>query len=491
MEPISRRAALTLGGLGLAGTVFGGAGVLWTLSSPDTAQPPPGEPLAQPAELRSANGRLQLRLDAARSPVQIGGRSANALSYNGGTPGPTLRLKPGDRLGVTLHNGLDDPTNLHVHGLHVSPESNGDNPFVMVEPGASFDYDYHLPADHPPGPYWYHPHHHGLVADQIFGGLYGAIIVEDPDPIEVSQERVLVISDITLDALGNIPGVSPMEQMLGREGELVLINGQLNPLLNARPAERERWRIVNACVSRFLRLRLDGQRLQLLGIDSGRFRTPEVVEEVLLAPGNRADLLVTMVAGTAVLRTLAYDRGGAGGMMGGGERPRSATPAGGASLATLTVAGAPAASAPEIPAQSEPRDLRGAAVTAQRELTFAMGMGGMMGGGGGMMSFTINGREFAANRVDTTVEAGSVEEWTLNNTSPMDHPIHLHVWPMQVTEAGGRPLDSAIWQDVVNVPARSQVRVRIAFDDFAGRSVYHCHILDHEDQGMMGVVEVR
>jgi len=494
VEPISRRGALTLGGLGLAGTVVGGAGLWWIWSTTDTAQPRPGEEFAQPSELRSANGGLQLRLDAVGGMVHIGGRSANALSFNGGIPGPTIRLKAGDRLGVTLHNGLDDPTNLHVHGLQVSPERNGDNPFVMIEPGASFDYEYQLPADHPPGLYWYHPHHHGFVADQIFSGLYGAILVEDPEPIEAARERVLVISDVTLDAQGRIPAASQIEQMIGREGELVLVNGQVNPRLSARPTERERWRIVNACVSRYLRLRLDGQQMQLLGMDSGRFRAPDVVEEVLLAPGNRADLLVTMAEGSAVLRTLAYNRGDPGGMM-GGRGPRSGTPAGRASLATLTVAGDPVTAAPEIAVQSEPRDLRGVAVTARRDLTFAMGMSGMMGAGkgegGDMMSFTINGREFDAGRVDTTVEAGSVEEWTLRNTSPMDHPVHLHVWPMQIIELDGRTPDSAVWQDVVNVPARGQVRVRISFDDFVGRSVYHCHILDHEDNGMMGVIEVR
>ena len=487
MEPITRRGALTLGGLGLAGIVAGGAGLLWTSSSSGTAQVQLGRAFAEPPELRSANGLLQVELDVARGSVLIGGHTASALSFNGGIPGPTLRLKAGDRLGVTLHNGLDDPTNLHVHGLHVSPEGNGDNPFVMIEPGESFDYEYLLPADHPPGLYWYHPHLHGSAAGQVFGGLYGAIIVEDPESIAVARERVLVISDITLDGLGRIPAVSPMEQMIGREGELLLANGEVKPRIAAHPGERERWRILNACVSRYLQLRLDGQRMQLLGVDSGRFGVPETVETILLEPGNRADLLVTMVEGTAELATLPYDRGGPGGMMGPGARPRS----GRASLATLTVAGAPVPAAPDVPVLRAPRDLRSRAVTGRRELTFAMGMGGMMGGGGSMMSFTINGREFDPERVDATVEAGSVEEWTLTNTSPMDHPVHLHVWPMQVTESAGRGLDGAVWQDVVNVPARGQVRVRIAFDDFVGRSVYHCHILDHEDNGMMGVIEVR
>ena len=369
-----------------------------------------------------------------------------------------------------------------MHGLHVSPENNGDNMFVTVAAGETFDYEYTLPADHPPGVYWYHPHQHGSVAEQVFGGLYGAIIVEDPTPIAASRERVLVSSDVTLDGSGGIAQASAMDTMSGREGELLLVNGQLRPGLTARPGERERWRIVNACVSRYLRLRLDGQRMSLLAIDSGRFESAQQVEDVVLAPGNRADVLVTAQQGTSVLRSLAYDRGASGGMMGGGRAPNSSD----VEVATLTVAGDPAAALTPIAAQPVPRDLRSATVTARRELVFAMGMGGGMGGG--MMSATINGREFDASRVDTTVQFGSVEEWLLTNTSGLDHPLHLHVWPMQIVEEGENPVQSLKWQDVVNVPANGSVRVRIAFDDFSGRSVYHCHILDHEDSGMMGVI---
>ena len=115
----------------------------------------------------------------------------------------------------------------------------------------------------------------------------------------------------------------------------------------------------------------------------------------------------------------------------------------------------------------------------------AMGMG--MGRGVGL---TIDGREFDAARVDTTVRLGTVEEWTIINDSPMDHPFHLHVWPMQVLARDGRPVDgSPQWLDVVNVAARTSVTVRVRLNDFPGRTVYHCHILDHEDLGMMGVVE--
>ena len=178
MQPLSRRRAIQLGGLGLAGIVVGAAGLTW--KSTPGFRVAPSAALVEPPVLASTDGLLQTRLEAAQGPVRIAGRRANALSYNGGLPGPTLHLQPGDRLRVQLVNRLNNPTNLHVHGLHVSPEGNGDNAFVTVKPGASFDYDYQLPPDHPPGVYWYHPHHHGTVADQIFGGLYGAIIVSDP-----------------------------------------------------------------------------------------------------------------------------------------------------------------------------------------------------------------------------------------------------------------------------------------------------------------------
>jgi FtsP/CotA-like multicopper oxidase with cupredoxin domain len=112
-------------------------------------------------------------------------------------------------------------------------------------------------------------------------------------------------------------------------------------------------------------------------------------------------------------------------------------------------------------------------------------------GAGGMMRFTIDGKEFDPDRVDQQVRLGTVEEWTVINTSPMDHPLHLHVWPMQIVEHLVQPVDPAVWRDVVNLPAQSRTTIRVAFDAFPGRTVYHCHILDHEDNGMMGVIEVR
>lgn len=482
MRPIPRRRALQLGALGTAGVVVGGWGLARQASRPGSTRTPSGggTALTLPSELVSSGGVLRVELDAAPRTVTVGGERVTMLGYADHVPGPTLRLRPGDLLQIRLRNGLDEPTNLHVHGLHVSPEGNGDNPFVVIEPGQSFDYSYQLPPDHPAGTYWYHPHLHGTVADQVFGGLYGAIVVDEDEALPVARERVLVVSDVSFDGAGNVRPASPQERMMGREGDLLLVNGQVAPVLEGRPGERERWRVVNACTSRYLRLVVDGQRFQLLGMDLDRSPIPEEVDEVVLTPGNRADLLVTLAEGTTTVGTRGYDRGGMGGMM-------SAT-SGPATLATLAASGDAVAEGGQLPQLPPSRDLRTGEVDRRRELIMEMGMG--MGMRGRMMSFTIDGREFDHERTDQRVAAGAIEEWTIRNTSPMDHPFHLHVWPMQVLEERGRAVKEPRWRDVVDVPAGGQVVVRIPFEGHTGRTVYHCHILDHEDLGMMGVIDV-
>lgn len=434
-----------------------------------------------PEVLTSTDGVLDVTLSAAAGSHQVAGRNATTFAYNGTVPGPTLRLRPGDRLRVRLVNDLPQATNLHTHGLLVSPEGNADNVFIHIDPGESFDYEYQLADDHPPGLFWYHPHLHGLVADQLFAGMYGAILVEDPEELPFTRERVLIVSDITLDDESRVRQPSTMERMMGREGELVLVNGQTGAVLSARPGERERWRVVNACSSRFLSLRLDGQQIQLLGRDLWPFAEPQDVEEVVLTPGGRADLAVTTAEGRSTLAATPVERGGVGGMMMGRGRSDEV-----AALASLEVSGSSASGLAALPARPDPRDLRQARVDGNRELVFAMGIGMGMGPRG--MSFTIDGSTFDHERIDQEVAFGSIEEWTIVNDSPMDHPFHLHVWPMQLIEESGQPVDTPTWLDVVNVPSRGWVKVRIAFERFGGRTVYHCHILDHEDLGMMGVI---
>jgi len=434
----------------------------------------------QPKVIESANGKLAVTLIAKPTTLNIGGVSVKANGYNGSLPGPTLRVKPGDLLTVDFKNQLGEATNLHTHGFHVSPQANSDNIFVEVADGASLTYQYHIPANHAAGLFWYHPHHHGMAAEQVFSGLYGAIIVEDQTPLKVDFERVLVLSDISFDGSGNILGPSMMGKMMGREGSQLMVNGQAQPNFATKKNAVERWRIVNAATSRYFKLHWSGASVQLLAMDSGRLDAPESVDSVTLAPGNRTDLLVTVTNGKAQLLYDTVVHADAG-MMGG--KTYQDYP-----LATFTAGTQAGLGVATGPAKIKNRSLRNSAVDAKRTFTLAMpAMSGMMGGGG---RFTINGQSFDHNTVNTTVTFGAVEEWTIKNTSTMNHPFHLHVWPMQLLSVDGVATTETRWQDVVNVPAKGEAVVRIAFEDFKGMAVYHCHILDHEDQGMMGIIQV-
>ena len=448
-----------------------------------------GDALVEPAALASSGGLLTVHLTAAPG-VRLAGRRTSAFGYNGSSPGPTLRVHPGDLLRIRLTNHLDQPTNLHAHGLHVSPVGNSDNPFISVEPGASFDYAYRIPPDHPPGTLWYHPHHHGHVADQIFGGLAGALVVDGDHTTSTAQGRILVITDTTIDEAGRVADSSAMAKMIGREGRWVLVNGQLAPTLIATAGSPQRWRLINACTSRVLSLRLENHRLTRLSVDGSTLPTPRDVDRLVLAPGNRGDVLVRpATGGQHRLITDPYDRGSGGmGMGGASSTTRSVA------LATVTVAGGGGGAAtvsPEPPAPAIPVG----PVAATRQLTFAMatgstGMGGMGGIGGSGMAFTIDGRTFDPNRTDQTPRLGTIEDWLITNVSPMDHPFHLHVWPFQILQDSAGGIPDAVPQDVVLVPAHGWTRIRVYFADYPGRSVYHCHILDHEDAGMMGTVQV-
>ncbi|MEV4603424.1 multicopper oxidase family protein [Amycolatopsis sp. NPDC049253] len=433
-------------------------------------------------ELSSRAGVLPVQLTAAPG-VRLAGRDTAAWGFNGTSPGPTLRVRPGDVLRIRLVNELGQATNLHTHGLYVSPQGNSDNPFLRIETGTSFDYEIRVPDDHPAGTFWYHPHHHGTVADQIFSGLAGALLV-DGGPALAAQERLLLITDTTLDAAGSVASVPAMSRMMGREGTLVLVNGQHQPVVAAAPGAAQRWRVINACTSRVLALRLQGHQLTQVALDGRFLPAPTARDLVVLAPGNRADLLIQPTApGQYSLVSDDYDRGS---IMGGGSVTSSQVV-----LGTLDVTG-PEAAAPTLPATLPAPPMPAGPIVRQRQLTFGMGTGmGGMGTGGEMMSFTIDGRRYDPTRDDQTVQLGTTEDWTVINTSPMVHPFHLHVWPMHVVgdSTGTTPIGRQ--QDVVIVPARGWVRLRIAFADYPGRSVYHCHILDHEDVGMMATAHVQ
>ena len=447
-----------------------------------------GAPFVEPGALTSRAARLEATLRAEARLVPYGKGARFAYTYNGSTPGPTLRVRPGDRLVITLENRLDHDTNLHTHGLHVSPAV--DDIFLMVPPGHSHSYIYDIPADHRSGLFWYHPHVHEHVAEQVAAGLAGAIVVaDDLDDIAemaASTERIWILADPPIGTTSQILSASGATRMQGREGDQVLVNGIRRPRIEARTGTLERWRLLNASASRYYRFAVDGHPLQIIATDGGRLVAPVAVNSMLIAPGERVEVVVVPThAGTYTARSLAYQRGSAmgmgGGMMGGGANESATSET---TLATMTVNGT-TARAGALPARlAEPSALALPTPSATRTVTLAMGAGGGGGRGMGMMSFTIDGRTFDPTRTDITTRVGVVEEWVIRNASSMDHPFHLHTWPFQIVGASAE----AGWKDTVNVPANSEVRIRVPFVNFSGRTVYHCHILDHEDLGMMGVI---
>ena len=217
----SRREFLgAVGGLltvGALASVGAGASLDAAAAVPGAALPRGGAPFTQPHELASAGGRLDVELVAAPAKVPFGSGERFAYTYNGTTPGPTLRVRPGDVLTITLENRLGESTNLHTHGLHVSPSGQADNVFVSVPDGGRHTYRYRIPADHRSGTFWYHPHMHGMVARQVFGGLAGVIVVEDVldqlPALAGATERVLVLSDPGVGSSSSVLEVSMMEEM--------------------------------------------------------------------------------------------------------------------------------------------------------------------------------------------------------------------------------------------------------------------------------------
>jgi FtsP/CotA-like multicopper oxidase with cupredoxin domain len=429
-----------------------------------------GEPLREPTVRTSSDGVLETTLRAAVVPTTAGGRPVTAYAYEGEFPGPTLRLRPGDVLKVKLVNDLDACTNIHTHGFHVSPKDNSDNIFLMIDPGTSFDYEYQIPDNHPPGTFWYHPHCHGTTAVQTNGGMAGVIIIEgsldDVEGIKGLTERTLALTATQFDGDGNVVHYdSQSAASLQR-----FVNGQLQPVIDIKPGETQRWRIANISADTFFLLALEAHTLYDIASDGNPYNQPVPQSQILLAPAERTEVLVqaSTTPGNYQLRTLLW----------GPDYQSSPDEL----LATMVISGDAVDPSP-IPETLIPfEDLRGLPVDNTRVTVFEEP--------GPPLYLAIDGKHFDPDRVDQTVKLGALEEWVVRNTSSHWHPFHIHVNDFQVISLNGEPVPAHGWQDTVALPPDSETIIRMRFDDFDGKFVYHCHILGHEDFGMMAVVEV-
>jgi FtsP/CotA-like multicopper oxidase with cupredoxin domain len=421
-------------------------------------------PLTEVAFDRSEPGLARGVLTAIPASPIVAGRTVEALTYNGAFPGPLMRLREGETVQLRFQNRLDVHSNLHFHGLSLQPGGRADNVWLHVPPGESFDYEFTVPRGDA-GLHWYHPHVHGATARAMFRGLTGAILVEGERDFEREldcDERICVLKDVTLDG-GRIQGHHPMEWSVGKEGELLLVNGVSRPVIRARRS-LVRLRLLNASNARFWRLRLsNGDPLQVIAHDGRYLDAPRALSELLLVPGARAEILVAMDRREPV--DLVYVPTPRRGMAFTREQP----------VMTLEPPAQPARV--HLPPRLVAWD-RFDAARAETERDVILSL------------FNICGKFMDASRVDIRTHLGAREIWRVRNVDVMDHPFHLHTWHYEVLDVNGVPPPYPARFDMFNVREGDVVRIGVHFIEHTGRTLYHCHFAEHSDRGMMAVLEV-
>ncbi|MGA9507661.1 MAG: multicopper oxidase domain-containing protein [Candidatus Sulfotelmatobacter sp.] len=464
--------------------------------------------LPQPPQVRAKNHVVSLTLYA----VKENGR--DAFVFNGVTVAPIIRASPGDTLKITYINDLPtkstescapnpcmDMTNLHFHGLTVSPNAPQDDILTMLaKPGQALHYSVKIPRDHEPGLFWYHTHPHGESERQVLDGMSGAIVVEGMERYvpEVAQlrERVMVVRGRSIEHDPNaatlMRDVEIPAKGCGGEAEAVeeifTVNGALRPRIEIAPKERQFWRIVNASADRYLDLQIDGQTFEIVALDGMplAYRDSKhptmVTNHLLVSPAGRIEAIVTGPAsGThSSLRTLCVDTGPVG------------DPDPGMVLADLVQPDRDQSSAKLSPGQThavdnrppvyKPVDVEPLKKTAPDFIvTFTEDKNG----------FYINGQKFAMDASPmTTALVGTYQHWRIVNATAELHPFHIHQVHFLAYAQNDAPLPHPAWLNTVNVPYAGTVDVILDFTDpiIKGMSVFHCHLLNHEDKGMMAKI---
>jgi suppressor of ftsI len=476
-------------------------------SSPAPWKPRPGA-FREPVQLRSSGGVLRVTLDAKVGPVQAGGAPIIGPAFNGRFIGPTLRLRPGDVLDVTLVNHLKQATNLHFHGLHVSPQGISDNVFLTVPPGRTQHYRVQVPANHPTGLYWYHSHQHELSSGQVSGGLSGLIVIEGiedrlPPRLRGITQRQVALKDVSVDP-AHPNALLPERRTrynnftppsVDKTGPR-LVNGVYRPRLTIRPGETQLWRIANIGANTFYEIELPGTTFAVIAEDGNPVWTVWKAHRLVLPPGKRYEVLVRGPPhGSLPFMSNHYRQG---------FTPDNELDVHPQQLATLVSLGAPEKPLPLPSSLRRRHDLNHASIAVRRRFVFTIPFArghackietdcpGLAGGvNNSEVLYELNGKTFSHHRVDVRARLGTVEQWTLINNSTSEHPFHIHINDFQVRSINGHPYNARGLQDTVVIPAKGgRVVIRQPYEDFTGKFVFHCHILNHEDGGMMATVEV-
>ncbi|MFZ5445124.1 MAG: multicopper oxidase family protein [Myxococcota bacterium] len=388
-------------------------------------------------------------------------------TYNGTVPGPLIEANVGDRLVVDFQNDLPESTTIHWHGVRVPNTMDGvplmDN---AVPAGGSFRYEFTLKDS---GLFWFHPHVRSAI--QVQKGLYGVIRVRGPAEPASDLEQVLVLDDIKLRADGSISEyLDDASAMIGRQGNTLLANGVVHPLLRLPAGGVTRLRVVNTANARYFTLGAVGLKFLVFGTDGSPYAEPFEAETVMLVPGERLDLFVKgPPSGDVELMALPYERG---------HMTGSASPL---AIATLRFSGKPTAT--EFPSPSPP--IEALPVPASASFRIALSEKAEAGN----VRFFVNEKQWPD--VAAWTPGMGVSAFEVVNESEMDHPFHLHGFFFQVLNRSdvAEPSARRVWKDTINIPAKSSIKAIARFDE-PGRWMYHCHILEHAEGGMMGEVSI-
>jgi FtsP/CotA-like multicopper oxidase with cupredoxin domain len=454
----------------------------------------------------------------ARSPVSL--KAINdphtgkaAFSFNGREDPPVIRANPGEDIHLTYTNAMsthsqencvDGPcmnmTNLHFHGLHVSPNAPQDDVITMMAmPGQLLQYTVNIPRDQPPGLYWYHTHPHGESYQQDLDGMSGAIVIDGMEryvpEIQHLGERILVLRDRVLE------DKDPASPELRRSVEIpakgcrassdlpkriFTVNGVLRPQIAIAPAERQFWRIVNASPDLYADLQVDAEQLEIVALDGmplsfhDRKRRVEFKDHLLVPPAGRVEAIVTgpRSGAQATLRTRCYDTGPDG-------DPNPAMVVADLVATAQSSHGNRAASGGLLSPVYKPVSPKLIARTENSPSDFVVTFTEDKKG------FYINGKKYGPSDAPmTSASIGGFHHWRVVNNTHEVHPFHIHQVHFLAYAENGTRVSRPEWLDTVEVPAEGSADLMMDFTDpiIRGLSLFHCHLLSHEDKGMMAKI---